>query len=402
MSAVAPKTASGNDHLAPLDGLRGLAIALVIWFHAWQITWLRADVPFFGQTLNFNWICEDGFVGVDLFFFISGFCLFYPYVRTIFDGKPEQRFRSYAYRRAIKILPSYVFVIACSIALGWATFESPADELKQILLHLLFIHTFWDGSYGSINGVLWSLATEVQFYVVFPLVCWAALRRPWLTFAGLALVANLYRLHVAHDFDVVHEMDQLPGVLDLFGAGMLCAYLFRLCAVRAPRLAARRLLWTALALAGAAAFVAILQNDFEARLLPGWPMNWHVYGRPAMGAAFLALALGSMFAFPLWQRVLANPVLVFLSVISYNLYLWHQPVARALLKAHVPRWTGASEHDDPVWGLAYSAVALTAGIVVATIVTFTIERPLLRWKVFEPRAELADEPAPQRDAILQS
>jgi peptidoglycan/LPS O-acetylase OafA/YrhL len=118
-------------------------------------------------------------------------------------------------------------------------------------------------------------------------------------------------------------------------------------------------------------------------------MNWHVYGRPAMCAAFLALALGSMFAFPLWQRVLANPALVFLSAISYNLYLWHQPVARALLTAHIPRWTGASEHDDPVWGLAYSIIALTAGIVVATVVTFTIERPLLRWKPFEPRAERA-------------
>ena len=376
-----------NDHLAPLDGLRGLAIALVIWFHVWQISWLSADVGVFGRTFNFNWICEDGFVGVDLFFFISGFCLFYPYARTLFDGKPEQRLGTYAYRRAIKILPSYVFVIACIVALGWAKFDSPADEIKQIVLHMLFIHTFWNGSYGSINGVLWSLATEVQFYVVFPAICWAAMRRPWWTFAVLAVIANLYRLHVVHDFDVVHEMDQLPGVIDLFGAGMLAAYLFRLVAVRAPRLASRRAAWTVLAITGCAAFVAILFNDYEARTIDGWPMNWHVAGRPAMCAAFLAIGLGSLFAFPLWQRVLANPVLVFLSAISYNLYLWHQPVARAFLVAHLPAWRGASEHADPVWGLWYSVVALAGGIVVATAVTYLVERPLLRRRPLEPCPE---------------
>jgi peptidoglycan/LPS O-acetylase OafA/YrhL len=376
-----------RDHLAPLDGLRGIAIALVVWFHVWQITWLPADVSLFGTTLNFNWICEDGFVGVDLFFFISGFCLFYPHARARFDERPKQGLRTYAYRRIVKILPSYVFAIAALIALGWATFDSPLDEVKQIVLHLLFIHTFWDGSYGSINGVLWSLATEVQFYIVFPLVAWAALRRPWPTFVALAVVANVYRLAVAHQYDVVHEMDQLPGVLDLFGAGMLGAYLFRACDVRAPRLARRRALWTGVAVLGCAAFVAILFSDFNARMLPGWPMNWHVYGRPVLCVAFLAITLGSLFAIPLWQRALGNPVLVFLSTISYNLYLWHQPVARALLVAHLPPWIGASEHDDPVWGLHYSFVAFAAGLVVATAVTFAVERPLLRRRPFEPRVE---------------
>jgi peptidoglycan/LPS O-acetylase OafA/YrhL len=106
-----------------------------------------------------------------------------------------------------------------------------------------------------------------------------------------------------------------------------------------------------------------------------------------MCVAFLAITLGSLFAFPLWQRALGNPVLVFLSTISYNLYLWHQPIARALLVAHVPPWIGASEHNDPVWGLRYSFVAVAAGLVVATAVTFGVERPLLRRRPFEPRVE---------------
>jgi peptidoglycan/LPS O-acetylase OafA/YrhL len=384
------RTDSSRAHLAPLDGLRGIAIALVVWFHVWQITWLPADVTLFGHTFNFNWIAEDGFVGVDLFFFISGFCLFYPYVRTKFDGKPEQTLATFAYRRAVKILPSYVLAIALFSGFGWATYASLGDEVKQIALHLLFIHTFWYESYGSINGVLWSLAVEVQFYVAFPLIAWAALRRPWLTFAAMAILANAFRLIVQHNYDVVHQMDQLPGTLDLFGSGMLAAYVFRLVAVRAPRLAARRSVWTSLALAGFVGLWAILQSDFQARVLDGWPQNWHVYGNPLMTLDFIAIALGSLFAFPLWQRVLANPGLTFLSAISYNLYLWHQAVARALLAAHVPPWTGASEHSDPHWGFAYSFVAFAAAVSVATVVTYAFERPIMRRKPFEPASVPTD------------
>jgi peptidoglycan/LPS O-acetylase OafA/YrhL len=377
------------DHLAPLDGLRGLAVALVVWFHVWQITWLPADIHIFAATVNFNWIPEDGFIGVDLFFFISGFCLFYPYARTLFDGAPKQRVATFAYRRAIKILPSYVFAIAVMIALGWAKFDSPADALRQVTLHLLFIHTFFSDSYGSINGVLWSLATEVQFYAIFPFVCWAAMKRPWLTFFALFAIANAYRLFIAHDFDIVHQIDQLPGTLDLFGCGMFAAYLFRLVATRAPGLAARRALWTAVAIVSCVALYALVQALFAARLFPNWPMAWEIWGRPLMALLFASLTLGSLFAIPLWQRALANPALVFLSAISYNLYLWHQPVARALFDARLPKWTQTDEHYDAVWGLEYSLVAFVAGVVVATAVTYALERPLLHWRPLEPRFERA-------------
>ncbi|MBD5633345.1 MAG: acyltransferase, partial [Candidatus Eremiobacteraeota bacterium] len=313
----------------------------------------------------------------------------------LFDGTPQQTLRAFASRRAAKILPSYVFVIAILTGLGLAKFSSSGDELKEIARHLLFIHTFWDESYGSINGVLWSLAIEVQFYVVFPAIAWAAMRRPASTFVAMAVVANAYRLAVVGHYDVVHQMDQLPGTLDLFGGGMLAAYLFRRLAVRAPRLAARRLLWTLVALGGFSAFAAIVESAFAARVLEGWPMNWHVYGRPALVAAFLAMTLGSLFAFRTWQQLLANRALVFLAAISYNLYLWHQPVARALLAARLPPWSGASEHADAAWGLAYSVWSFVAATAVAALVTFAVERPLLRL----PRRRHAFAAGPARRTV---
>jgi peptidoglycan/LPS O-acetylase OafA/YrhL len=384
-----PARRLSDAHAAPLDGLRGIAIALVLWFHIWQITWLRADVTLFGTTFNFNWICETGFVGVDLFFFVSGFCLFYPYARARFDGAPPQGIGTFAYRRFIKIVPSYLLAIAAFVALGWATFASPADEVTQIVRHLLFVHTFWNDSYGSINGVLWSLAVEVQFYLIFPALAWAALRRPFSTFLAIAVVANAYRIAVSPQYDAVHLMDQLPGALDLFGGGMLAAYAYRAIAVRAPRVAAWRAAWTALALAGFAGFYAVLQDAFAARLVPGsgWPVTWHAHGNAELVLAFLALTLGSLFAFPLWQRLLANPALTFLSAISYNLYLWHAAVAHALVAARLPPWAGSNGHADPRWGLAFSFVATASAIAVATLVTYAFEHPLLRGALLRVRRD---------------
>lgn len=375
-----------SDHLAPLDGLRGIAIALVLWFHVWQITWLRADVHAFGATFNLNVIPEAGFIGVDLFFFISGFCLFYPYARTLFDGRPAQSVATFAYRRAIKILPSYYVSIALMSLLGVAHYTSAGDALRQLVTHAFFVHTFWNDTYGGINGVLWSLGTEVQFYVIFPLVCWCAMRRPLLTFGALAVVAIVYRAIVGQHFDAVHQIDQLPGTLDCFASGMAVAYAYRAIAVRAPKLAKRRTLWTGIALAGVVLFAGEMQSVFAARLLPDWPMKWLVFGRGALSAAFGILALGSLFAVPLWQRVLANPALVFLSLVSYNLYLWHQVVARALVDAHVPPWQGSEAHADAPWGVAFTFVAFGATLLVAWVFTVMLERPLLRRRPFERRS----------------
>lgn len=381
----APQAVSKTEHLAPLDGLRGIAIALVLWFHVWQITWLRADVHVFGATLNFNAIPETGFVGVDLFFFISGFCLFYPYARTRFDGRPEQTIATFAYRRAIKILPSYYLSIVLVIAFGWTHFTSAGDAFAQIASHALFVHVFSLDTYGGINGVLWSLAVEVQFYVIFPLIAWCAMRRVALTCAILAGAALAYRLVAIAHPDAGFKIEQLPGTIDLFAAGIFTAYAYRGIAVRAPALARRRGLWTAIALVGALASAWTIQGAFDARLLPNWPAAWEVWGRSEIALAFVVLALGSLFAVSAWQRALANPALLFLSAISYNLYLWHFVVARALRDAHVPPSNGADQKLDPVWTVTYTFVSFGVSIAVAWFVTRFVETPLLRARPFEAK-----------------
>ncbi len=367
-----------GEHLAPLEGLRGIAIALVVWFHLWEITWLRADVHIGALVVNFNAIPETGFVGVDLFFFLSGFVLFYPYARSLFDGLEVPTLAQFGTRRAFKILPSYALSIGVPIVCGWTQFASLHDAFVQLASHAFFVHIWSNDTFGGINGVLWSLAIEVQFYVLFPAIAWCAMRRPVPTFAALVALGLGYRLVVAPHPDALHQIQQLPGTIDLFAAGMFSAYVYRALATHAPKLASRQTLWTTVAIVGTLASGFVVRGAFDARVLPDWPTSWYVWGRTELASSFVVLTIGSLYAVPLWQRLLANPALTFLSLISYNLYLYHQPIARALLAARIPRWVGASEKTDAVWGIAFSAVAVAASLTIAWVVTNVVEEPLVR------------------------
>src|SRR5579884_1753272 len=164
-----------QGRLGVLDGLRGIAVLLVLWYHVWEISWLPAPLP------SLQFIPETGFAGVDLFFYISGFVIVYPFVKALVHGDVPPTWGHFAYRRAIKIVPSYVLSIVVVIAIGYAHFANAGEALRDIGTHLLFIHTWWGDTYGTINGVLWTLAVEVEFYVVFPLIWLAFKRYPFLT-----------------------------------------------------------------------------------------------------------------------------------------------------------------------------------------------------------------------------
>lgn len=368
-----------EGRLDVFDGLRGIAILLVLWSHVWQESWLAADVRLFGQTLDFSWIPRTGFIGVDLFFFISGFCLFYPYARTLFDGRPQRRLGDYAWHRARKILPSYL--VALAVLAGFTKFHSWQDALHQIAVHLTFIHPWFADTFGTIDGVLWSLGVEVQFYVMFPLLCRAAMRRPWATFATMCAAAIAFRIGAQMLLGpmIWLAVSQVFAVLDLFAAGMAAAYVYRAISVRRPQLAAKTALWTLVALAGFAAVEQLSLGLYDQRELPNWIANWYVLGRTPLALAFFALALGSLFAARWWRAVLANPALAFLSIISYNLYLWHLPIVQYLGHQAVFPWheTLPATATD-AQRFAYSLLAVGCSIALATLATYALERPLLR------------------------
>jgi peptidoglycan/LPS O-acetylase OafA/YrhL len=205
-------------HLDVLDGLRGLAILLVVWFHYWQLSWLGPHFSVFGRAASFDFIPASGYLGVELFFFISGFCLFYPYAKHKHENGPWQTWSQYLYRRCVKILPSYILAIVLIVAVFDVGIRGLAQYWRHLWTHVLFIHNFFPDTYSSINGVFWSLGVEIQFYVLFPVICLLFIRWPLPVYAVISVFSMWYRVYIArpHVEAMSFYMNQLPGFLDLF------------------------------------------------------------------------------------------------------------------------------------------------------------------------------------------
>lgn len=381
MSSAGPSASpSRTAHVAVFDGLRAIAIILVVWLHTWQLSWMPNEAHLGPLHLNWAFIPETGFVGVELFFFISGFCLFYPYVRQRLEGGSAQGWGAYFYRRAIKIVPSYWLSIALVLLLLKPHFFEQPGWPWLLGSHLLFVHNWSYDTTSALSGVLWSLGVEVQFYVLFPLIGWAFLRRPAWTYAAMSAVAIAWRLGVrafdAHDYSLL--LNQLPGCLDFFANGLLAAYLIVWLRKRFGEPGRWRWLYTLGALGALLAFGALLHGLYDTRLAPDWPWAWQAENHGYLGLTFLALGVCSANALPLWRAALANPVFTFLSTVSYNLYLYHQLIARELVNRRIPAPATLDPHGDPSWAAPYMALAIGLSLAWAVNVTYLIERPLLK------------------------
>jgi peptidoglycan/LPS O-acetylase OafA/YrhL len=386
--------ASGTFHeekrLGVLDGLRGIAVLLVLWYHIWEISWLPAPVDWL------QFVPETGFIGVLLFFFLSGFVISYPFVRADIGAKQQPSWSHFAWRRFTKIVPSYVLSIVVAYALGYAQSQPYASTGPDLLTHLLFVHTWFPQRFGTINGVLWTLAVEVEFYCIFPLVWQAFKRAPWLTAAVMIAVAFAWRTWMAQcclNTLFATYVENLPGYLDIFAFGMIAAYVYVRFGdrVRGSQL---KLAAPIVFAAGTVLLIELLQNLFAFRTADQWQGVWQIDKRPLLGASFALVALGALMSPPVIQLLLDNPPLRFLATISYNLYLYHQLLARELLHWRIPTWIGDDPHYDPLWQLRYTQIAFTATIAQAALVTYLFERPLLR-----PSATLRVTQALQKVAL---
>ena len=385
-TAIGRSASDRTAHVDILDGLRGIAIAFVMWFHVWEITWQGAAFTVFGREIDFTFLARMGFVGVEIFFFVSGFCLFWPYARALAERRPMPTVKHFAYRRFIKIVPSYLLALAVLVALGSERDRSLDDGIKDVLAHVFFVHTWFQSYFGSIDGVLWSLGVEVQFYLIFPLVVLAFVRWPRATALGLVALAFVWRYAVEQccatgPYNHFHQLaNQLPAYLDLFAIGMFAAWIVAVVLPSVTFTQRVRVIGTLVALAGCAWVVGLIGNVDSVRGMHDYAEHWQVWNRFPFGVALLVVTVGSVAAFPLWHRLFANRVLVFLSVISYNAYIWHQLVARGLLWLKIPPIATTDPHNDPHWQLLALPIYLLAGVAVASVLTYAFERPLLRFR----------------------
>ncbi len=348
---------SARERFDVLDGLRGCAVLLVVCYHVWLVS---------GQTAGpFTVIAQAGFLGVDLFFFISGFCLYAPHARAALSGKPAPDIAHFFERRALKIVPSYCIALLAFAIVYRAQFASPQDAFWQLLAHLTFVHPLDPTTFGSISGPLWTIGIEVQFYLLFPLIVIGFSRSPWIGYALLALTAEGYRITIgALGLDTSFWwINQLPAVLDLFAAGMLGAHVLSRLRAGALRIAPEN--------ATVISFSAWLCALIGLGIVGGTSgaaddgHAWFNAHRVLIGPLCLILTISTVAAIPAWQAVVAARALTFFSTISYNLYLWHLEVM-----VWVHNLMGSA-----IWTVV---ISLPCAIALAIVFTYAVERPLLR------------------------
>jgi peptidoglycan/LPS O-acetylase OafA/YrhL len=200
-----------ESHILFLDHLRGVAILLVFLFHCFQLTFAGDE----GGNLRLSeWIHQPpwrwplfplslGWVGVPIFFVISGFCIHLSHSRS-----KEKSLKTFFVRRFFRIYPPYF------IALLFFAFIFPATRLGFYLpqdiinfwTHLFLVQNFDPGSVYGINGAFWSIAVEVQLYLIYPLLLWLVRGLGWNKCLLLVLAIEL----VLPCFPIFASISELP------------------------------------------------------------------------------------------------------------------------------------------------------------------------------------------------
>lgn len=351
-----------SERIAYVDGLRGVAIAMVLVRHAWEILW--PHVPRLAPTTMLGRAFGTMSEGVELFFVLSGFCLALPVLARYERGESRWFLPSrYLARRCVRILPVYYAALAicvgCTLLAGeqrWQqvnTWDARAPlSLAGVAWHVLLLHNL-TSSVFTVNSPFWSLGLEWQWYFLFPALLLLCLIRPgWSLLICLAATALWY---LAARTSLPLQWYMLPSHLAEFCCGILAA--------RAVARGAHPRTWL-LGLGLCLPAADLLRGPVHGALLC-------VLGtvEPLYGVSFACLILLAGRLHPA-RAVLESTALVSLGLVSYSVYLIHYPIM------HVAALLAPGLLGQPALFIGLScALGIFGGVVLFLLVE--------RWSVRE-------------------
>lgn len=326
-----------------IDGLRAIAVGSVVLSHA------------------FPRYIPGGFIGVDIFFVISGYLI----SKIIINDCAENNFSILRFydRRIRRIFPALLTVLAFVLGCGWFCLFRPEFLLlgRHVVASTLFVENFllWsEASYFDVSSALkptlhlWSLAIEEQFYILWPLILYVShrWRLPFigifLVVGGLSFAINIYDIHT----DMTAAYYSPLGRSWELMVGSVLAYI----EINHPKILARSRNMQSLVGLGLILIALALLNSGS-----DFPGFWALL--PTAGT-FLLIACGSDATVN--RRILALTPMVWVGLISYPLYLWHWVILSGFqILMGAPNGRMAS-------------VCIAAAVVLATATFFFIERPL--------------------------
>lgn len=390
ISAAPPARAlssTDTDHLDGLDGLRAMAALSVFGVHFNQMIGL--DTVIWPFELK-RWLA-NGNTGVALFFVLSGFLLSLPFWKHALAGGSKVDIKDYFVRRLARILPAYYLCLSGLVLIMAARGNAPS--FNNILSHLVFLHNINDGQILEINSPFWTLAVEMQFYFLLPLIMLAL--RP-LSFGKALITATVLAIgtYVANYalISLLLERNQWPikatviwpfslyisgpnsfvltystlAHLSYFLIGLATAALF----VRhRTAIRHRSYLADAVFFLCATGIFLILSTPLDDLLqAPTGHYNWPIV--PILLAAMIFVVPRAQLA----RAILESRLVRWLGAISYGIYIYHYPIQKTLFRAF--------EHSslppaDNWWLFALSSLVLTA--ILAAMSHYVFERPAMRW-----------------------
>ena len=331
-----------------IDGLRAFAVSVVLIFHA------------------FPSLIPGGFVGVDVFFVISGFLISGIIFKELETSSFS--FSNFYARRVKRIFPALITMLTASYTFGW--FFLFNEDFRRLGSHIfrasLFLSNFilWREAGYFDNAAetkpllhLWSLGIEEQFYIVWPVILWVfwrfkSIRLPLIALLSLSsLFWNIYQsqLDLTHDF-----YSPLTRFWELSAGAWLAFHVSR-----QPQTHRHANLISAVAFL--LLLVAVFLIDSKKTFPGGWALM------PVLGAVLLIYAGPTAWCNKVF---FSNRVVVWVGAISYPLYLWHWPV---LAFARIVEGT------TPSVGIRLGAVVMS--VALAWMTFFCIEKPIrFGWK----------------------
>ena len=172
-------------HIGVLDGIRAVSILIVVWFHFWQQNWISPG--------SLEWLPRYGYLFVDMMILLSSFCLFLPYAREKIYGEKAASNKEFYKKRIARIAPSYYicnFIVLLIFVIPYGKYTSIAQGIWDWIAHAFFVHNLFPETMlnSPLNNVLWTLAVEVQYYILFPFLAKAFIKKPGITYASMISV----------------------------------------------------------------------------------------------------------------------------------------------------------------------------------------------------------------------
>ncbi|WP_116450505.1 acyltransferase family protein [Blastococcus litoris] len=364
-----------------LDGIRVLAATAVVLTHASFWTGTDPSLPADRALARLD-------VGVAIFFVLSGFLLGRPFFQAAARGQRAPRAAAYLWRRGLRILPAYWLAVVAALAFLPGNDSAGAGDWVR---HLLLVQIYDSEPDAAGLTHLWSMCTEVTFYLLLPLLVAGLLRlaggwRPARILAGLAALAVLGAAWVAVVWQVQSTGSSLnvwlPAFLSWFAGGMALAVL-SLCddawpLVRGVRDVASNA-WTCWALAGALFWVACSPVAGPLTLEDPSSVEAVTKNLLYMGVGVLLVAPLVLHRRPLGVpgEVLGGRAARVLAETSYGLFLFHMPLLVGLY--HLLGW-------QPFTGRFWFVAIVTwiGGTVLAAVCYVLVERPVRRLRSLVP------------------